>query len=135
MTFEEAFHAAEGAGALEPLHDSTLTAFRVQIAALALKKHLPTISGLNETAEAGGLMAYRPNLGELHRLAARQIDRLVRGTKPADLPVNRNQSPGFDHPSVAPGAGGPVQRVTLPIRLKARQRPGAPFCPTVSIIV
>jgi ABC-type uncharacterized transport system substrate-binding protein len=85
--FEEAFNAAEGAGALEPLDDSSLTAFRVQIAALALKKHLPTISGLNEIAEAGGLMAYGPNLGELYRLAARQIDKLLKGSKPANLPV------------------------------------------------
>ncbi len=85
--FEEAFTAAEGASALEPLDDSALTAFRVQIAAPALKRRLPMISGLNEMAEGGGLMAYGPNLGDLYRLAARQIDKLLKGSKPADVPV------------------------------------------------
>ncbi len=85
--FEGAFSAAQGARALVQQDDAVFTAHRVQIAALALKKRLPTISGLNESVETGGLMAYGPHLGDLYRRAATQVDAILKGAKPADLPV------------------------------------------------
>jgi putative tryptophan/tyrosine transport system substrate-binding protein len=84
---ESAFSAAQGAGALVQQDDAVFTAHRVQIAALALKKRLPMISGLNEFVEAGGLMAYGPHLGDLYRRAATQVDKILKGSKPADIPV------------------------------------------------
>lgn len=66
-----------------------LTAHRVQVAALALKNRLPTISGLSEMVEAGGLMSYGPGLGDVHRLAATQVHKILKGAKPGDLPVEQ----------------------------------------------
>ena len=85
--FEGAFSAARGA--LVQASDAMLTAHRVQIAALALKNRLPTISGLSEMVEAGGLMSYGPSLGDIHRLAAVQVHKILKGAKPADLPVEQ----------------------------------------------
>jgi ABC-type uncharacterized transport system substrate-binding protein len=85
--FEGAFRAAQGASALVPASDSLFTAHRVQLAALALQYHLPTMHGLSDMVEAGGLMAYGPNLGHIHRLAATQVHKILQGAKPADLPV------------------------------------------------
>jgi putative ABC transport system substrate-binding protein len=78
-----------GASALVLASDSMFTAHRVQLAALALKNCLPTMHGLSEMVEAGGLMAYGPNLGDIHRLAAAQVHKILKGTKPADLPVEQ----------------------------------------------
>ena len=47
---------------------------------------LPAVYGWREFADAGGLMSYGPNLPELYRQSARLVDRIVRGTKPGDLP-------------------------------------------------
>ena len=82
---ESVFSAVQGAGALVQQDDAVFTAHRVQIAALALKKRLPMISGLNEFVEAGGLMAYGPHLGDLYRRAATQVDKILKGSKPADM--------------------------------------------------
>ena len=87
--FEAAFSAAGGASALLQVDDAMLTAHRTEIAELALKHRLPTLSGLRETVDAGGLMAYGPHYGDLYRLAARQVHELLKGTKPADLPVEQ----------------------------------------------
>ena len=81
--------AAQGASALLQVDDAMLTAHRTQIAELALKHRLPTISGLSETVEAGGLMAYGPHYGDLYRRAATQVHRILKGAKPADLPVEQ----------------------------------------------
>jgi putative ABC transport system substrate-binding protein len=56
---------------------------------LALKHRLPTISGLSETVEAGGLMSYGPHYGDLYRRAATQVHKILTGSKPADLPVEQ----------------------------------------------
>ena len=58
-----------------------------QIAALALQHRLPTLAPFREFVEAGCLMAYGPNVADLFRQAASAVDRLLRGAKPGDLPV------------------------------------------------
>jgi len=86
---EGAFASAQGASALLTVDDAMLTAQRTRIADLALKNRLPTISGFSEMVEAGGLMSYGPHYGDLYRRAAAQVHKILKGTKPADLPVER----------------------------------------------
>jgi ABC-type uncharacterized transport system substrate-binding protein len=59
------------------------------IAKLAVKHQLPSISHYREFATAGGLMAYGANIPDIHRRAVGYIDKIIRGTKPADLPVQQ----------------------------------------------
>jgi ABC-type uncharacterized transport system substrate-binding protein len=87
--FEGAFGSAQGASALLEVDDAMFTAQRTRIADLALKNRLPTISGLSEMVEAGGLMSYGPHYGDLYRRAAAQVHKILRGAKPADLPVEQ----------------------------------------------
>jgi putative ABC transport system substrate-binding protein len=86
---EGAFAAAQGASALLQVDDAMLTAQRGRIAELALRHRLPTLSGLSETVEAGGLMSYGPHYGDLYRQAAMQVHRILGGARPADLPVEQ----------------------------------------------
>jgi putative ABC transport system substrate-binding protein len=60
-----------------------------QIVDLAIKNRLPTVSGPREFVEAGGLMAYGPHYPALFRRAATYVDRILKGTKPSDLPVEQ----------------------------------------------
>lgn len=62
---------------------------RSHIAELALRGRLPSISLFSTYPEAGGLMAYGPNHHDNYRLAARVVDRILRGSRPADVPVER----------------------------------------------
>jgi putative ABC transport system substrate-binding protein len=62
---------------------------RAQIVALAAKGRLPAIYGLREEAEAGGLIAYGASVPQLYRRAATYVDRILKGAKPADLPVEQ----------------------------------------------
>jgi putative ABC transport system substrate-binding protein len=75
------------AGALLVFADTTFFLHRARIASLAAKSRLPTISGLKEMAEAGLLMTYGRNLSHDFRRAAAYVDKILKGTKPADLPV------------------------------------------------
>jgi len=79
----------KGADALVIADDAEFTADRVRIAELALKMHLPTISGLKELAEAGGLIAYGASFSELYRRAASHVHKILQGTNPSDLPVEQ----------------------------------------------
>jgi len=56
---------------------------------LALKAGLPTFSGIRDYVEAGGLMSYGPNFPDLFRRAAEFVDKILRGAKTADLPVEQ----------------------------------------------
>ena len=69
--------------------DLVLDEYRRQIADLAIRHRLPTISGPREFAEAGALMAYGPDYPDLFRRAATYTDRILKGAKPADLPVEQ----------------------------------------------
>jgi putative tryptophan/tyrosine transport system substrate-binding protein len=62
---------------------------RGQMAGLAQMNRLPSIYGLAEYTEAGGLMSYGPSLSDLFRRAAVYVDRILKGAKPADLPVEQ----------------------------------------------
>jgi ABC-type uncharacterized transport system substrate-binding protein len=62
---------------------------RTEVAALAAKSRLPTIYNVPEFVEAGGLMFYGANVNELHRRAATYVDKILKGAKPADLPVEQ----------------------------------------------
>ena len=70
---------------LSPL--STLNSKR--IVELALKHRLPGIYPTRQFAEEGGLMAYGPLIGDLYRRAATYVDKILKGTKPADLPIEQ----------------------------------------------
>jgi putative ABC transport system substrate-binding protein len=62
---------------------------RVRINALAQDARLPTIFGAREYVDAGGLLSYGPNWTDLFRRAAEQVDKILRGAKPADIPVEQ----------------------------------------------
>jgi ABC-type uncharacterized transport system substrate-binding protein len=79
----------ERAGALVVLADAIFTNQVGQIAGLAMKGHLPSIYGLREYVEAGGLMVYSPNTLELERRSATYVDKILKGAKPADLPIEQ----------------------------------------------
>jgi putative ABC transport system substrate-binding protein len=81
--------ARERAEALVVLVDVIFTNQVRQIAELAAKRRLPSIYGQREYAEAGGLMVYSANPLDLERRAATFVDKILRGAKPSDLPVER----------------------------------------------
>jgi len=89
---EPAFRAAnkEKADAvLEIITGSLRGAQRKQIAELAIKSRLPLMLERPEQVEAGGLMAYGVNLADLARRAATYVDKILKGAKPAELPVEQ----------------------------------------------
>src|SRR5262249_26339145 len=84
------FEALKGhADALYVCPDPLVTTNRIRINTLALGLRLPAIYGFREFVEAGGLMSYGPNFPHLHRRAADYVDKILRGAKPADLPVEQ----------------------------------------------
>ena len=68
--------------------DPVIVASAREIAALAAKQRLPAI-GFLQIAEAGGLMAFGPSIAEMHRRAAYFVDKILKGAKPGDLPVEQ----------------------------------------------
>lgn len=87
--FEGAFNTARGASAVLQLDDALFTANRTLIAELALKNRLPTMVGHRELVEAGGLLAYGADYEYLYRRAAMLVDKILKGVKPADLPIEQ----------------------------------------------
>jgi len=81
--------AKERVEALLVLADSMLTLHRVRIADFAAKNRLPSMHGLREEVEAGGLMSYGPTLVANFRRAATYVDKILKGAKPADLPIEQ----------------------------------------------
>jgi putative ABC transport system substrate-binding protein len=88
---ERAFGAMirERAGALLILPDGIFLTQRRQIAELAAKGRLPSIMSTSEYAEAGGLMTYSASYIDLMRRAATFVDKILKGAKPGDLPVEQ----------------------------------------------
>jgi putative ABC transport system substrate-binding protein len=62
---------------------------RARINALALSAHLPSVVGFPEFVEAGGLISFGPNYPALWRRSAEFVDKILRGAKPADIPVEQ----------------------------------------------
>jgi putative ABC transport system substrate-binding protein len=79
----------ERAGGVIVLSSSMFYDKRTRIAELAAQSRLPAIYTVKEYAEAGGFMAYGVNLAESFRRAATYVDRILKGAKPADLPVEQ----------------------------------------------
>jgi putative ABC transport system substrate-binding protein len=88
---ETAFRAASKgrANALLVLSGTIVLSQRTQIATLAIKSRLPAIYPRPEFVEDGGLMTYGPSITDLYRRAATYVDKILKGTKPADLPVEQ----------------------------------------------
>ncbi len=89
--FEAAFAAATrgNAQALIAFDDALTVAHRPRIVALAASSHLPAMYGLREFPDDGGLMSYGPSFADLFRRAATYVDKILKGAKPADLPVEQ----------------------------------------------
>jgi putative ABC transport system substrate-binding protein len=79
--------ARDRAQALIVLPDPTTTARRARITELAAKHRLPAMYGFDDFVDAGGLMSYSPNRGDLWRRSAGYVDKILKGAKPAELPV------------------------------------------------
>jgi putative ABC transport system substrate-binding protein len=85
-----AFEALRGrADALYVCADPLVTTKRVHINTLALGMRLPTMYAFRAFVDAGGLISYGPNFPDLFRRAAEIVDKILRGTRPADIPVEQ----------------------------------------------
>jgi putative ABC transport system substrate-binding protein len=89
--FDKAFEDATGAraGALAIMPDPLFPTNLKRIANLAAKSRLPSIYHLREFAESGGLVTYGPDRSALWRRAATYVDKILKGAKPGDLPVEQ----------------------------------------------
>jgi putative ABC transport system substrate-binding protein len=103
-------------GALYVCSDPLTLTNRIRINTLALSARLPMIYGLREYVEAGGLMSYGPNFLDLYRRSASYVDKILRGTKPADIPVE--QPTKFDF--IVNLLTAKALRLTIPPTLLAR---------------
>jgi putative tryptophan/tyrosine transport system substrate-binding protein len=89
--FEVAFAlmAEERPDAVFVLEDALIVQYLRRIVDFAIEKRLPTVFGHRDRVEAGGLMSYGPQFSEMMRRAASQMDKILRGARPADLPVEQ----------------------------------------------
>jgi putative tryptophan/tyrosine transport system substrate-binding protein len=89
--FDNAFAAMakEGVAALFVSAEGVFARYAARLADLALKNRLPSMYGLRENVEAGGLMSYGPDIADQSRRAAAFVDKILRGAKPADLPMQQ----------------------------------------------
>jgi putative tryptophan/tyrosine transport system substrate-binding protein len=87
--FKAAFKAARREQALIQMDGVFFTTHRALLVELAVGHGLPAIYGFQDWVEAGGLMSYGPNFAEVYRRAATFVDKILKGAKPADLPVEQ----------------------------------------------
>ena len=89
--FKEAAESAlrQRAGALLVVEDPLTTDLRKQFADFAARNRIPALYGLKEFVEAGGLISYGVSVEDLRRRAAVYVDKILRGAKPGDLPVQQ----------------------------------------------
>ena len=89
--FDGAFAAMakERVGALLVLSDAMVNSHGTRLADLAARSRLPAAYGVRESVEAGGLMSYGPSFLDLFRRSATFVDKILKGAKPADLPVEQ----------------------------------------------
>ena len=112
---EAAFNAmaAQHTDALLVGIDSVVIANRARVVELAAKQRLPAIYASREFVESGGLLSYGPHYGDLYRRAAIYVDKIFKGAKPADLPVEQ------------------PTKLEIVINLKAARALGMTFPPTL----
>jgi ABC-type uncharacterized transport system substrate-binding protein len=85
-----AFEALKGgADALYVVGDLLVSTNRARIHTLAMSARLPAVYNAKEHVEAGGLVSYGPNYPDLYRRAAEYVDKILRGAKPGDIPVEQ----------------------------------------------
>ncbi len=91
VEFENAFKTArsEHVGAIHVLPSPIFYAHRGQLIELAAKYHLPAMYELAQYVQKGGLMAYGPSINDMFRGMASYVDRILRGARPGDLPIER----------------------------------------------
>ena len=89
--FDGAFEAAVRgrSQAVIMIQSAVYASYRARIAEIALKKHVPTMSGETGYAAAGGLMNYGPNIPDSWRRAAGYVDKILKGAKPGELPLEQ----------------------------------------------
>ena len=89
--FDAAFDAitSRGAGAMSVLADRVFLHNRERIVEFAAKRRLPAVYPYRELVDAGGLMSFGPDYADMHRRAASYVDRILKGAKPADLPIEQ----------------------------------------------
>ena len=87
--FEAAFKAVSGAGALLNIDTPLFTTYRTQLVELAARNRLPAIWSNGIIVEAGGLMSYGTYIPALFRRAAIYVDKVLKGARPGDLPVEQ----------------------------------------------
>ena len=89
--FDSAFSelSAKGAGALVVLNTAVFDIERQRIVDLAAKTRLPTVYTTRSYVDSGGLMSYGPNFADLNRRAANYVDKILKGARPAELPVEQ----------------------------------------------
>jgi putative ABC transport system substrate-binding protein len=107
------------AGALLVAADPVKFNQRDRVVALAARHAIPAIYELREYAEVGGLMSYGTNLADIYRLVGNYTGRILKGDKPADMPVQ--QATKFEF----------VINLKLRRRLGLQYRPGFPRAPTM----
>jgi putative ABC transport system substrate-binding protein len=112
---ERAFSAMkiEQAGALVPLRGRTTNNLRERIIELAKRDRVPTVYDDSPLVEAGGLMSYGTEIAELDRRAASYVDKILKGAKPANLPIEQ------------------PTKFELVINLKAAKQIGLPIPPNI----
>ena len=81
--------ATQRVGALLVVSDAIFNSHRTRLADLAARSHLPAAYGVRESVDAGGLMSYGPSFLDSYRRAATYVDQILKGAKPAELPVEQ----------------------------------------------
>jgi putative ABC transport system substrate-binding protein len=87
--FDSAYKAMRGTDGLLRLDSPLFTTHRARLVGLAASSRLPTVSGTREMAELGDLMSYAADYPDLYRRAASYVDKILKGARPADLPVEQ----------------------------------------------
>ena len=89
MAMSSACNVPPAAGSLFVINDAPLFAGRKRIAEFALRSRLPTAFATRESAEDGGLMSYGPSFSDLWIRMGAIVDKILRGARPTDLPVEQ----------------------------------------------